>query len=89
MKSLVDHTSTLIGAYILIAFGFYLTDEGQLTSSDIFLLDISHKDCYKWVTTYDPINSIQPIPTSPTSPTPPSNINIGAVIAGMIVSGII
>ncbi|RIB28876.1 hypothetical protein C2G38_2156858 [Gigaspora rosea] len=81
------HTATLIGAYVLIAFGFYLTDEGRFTSSDIFLLDVSHKDSYKWVTTYDPINSIQPIPTSPispTSPTPPLNINIGTVIAGAI-----
>ncbi|CAG8749987.1 18109_t:CDS:2, partial [Gigaspora rosea] len=79
------HTATLIGAYVLIAFGFYLTDEGVLISSDIFLLDVSHEDSYKWVTTYDPINSIQPIPASPTSP---SNINIGAVIAGSIVGGI-
>ncbi|CAG8839077.1 23233_t:CDS:2, partial [Gigaspora margarita] len=83
-RCLVRHTATLIGAYVLIAFGFYLTDEGRITSSDIFLLDVSHKDSYKWVTTYDPINSIQPIPTSPTSPTSPSNINIGTVIAGAI-----
>ncbi|CAG8802840.1 26161_t:CDS:2, partial [Gigaspora margarita] len=81
LRLLVGHTATLIGAYVLIAFGYYLTDEGPLTSSDIFLLDVSHKDSYKWVTIYDPINSIQPIPASPTSP---SNINIGAVIAGAI-----
>ncbi|CAG8476511.1 22260_t:CDS:2, partial [Gigaspora margarita] len=79
LKGLVGHTSTLIGAYVLIAFA----------TSDIFLLDVSHKDSYKWVTTYDPINSIQPIQTSPTSPTTPSNISIGAAIAGMIGSGII
>ncbi|KAF0413128.1 galactose oxidase [Gigaspora margarita] len=81
LRRLVGHTATMIGAYVLIAFGFYLTDEVPLTSSDIFLLDVSHKDSYKWVTTYDPINSIQPIPASPTSP---SNINIGIVIAGTI-----
>ncbi|CAG8837378.1 16218_t:CDS:2, partial [Gigaspora margarita] len=88
LRYLVEHTATLIEAYILIAFGFYLNDKGALDSStsDIFLLDVSHKDNYKWVTTYDPINSIQPIPASPTSP---SNINIGAVIAGTIVGGII
>ncbi|CAG8838672.1 22828_t:CDS:2, partial [Racocetra persica] len=57
------HTSTLIGAYVFIAF-----------------------DSYKWVTTYDPINSIQPIPTSPTAPTSPSNTNISV---GIIVGGII
>ncbi|KAF0557648.1 galactose oxidase [Gigaspora margarita] len=89
LRGLVGHTSTLIGAYVLIAFGYYLTNDGKLASSDIFLLDVSHKDSYKWVTTYDPINSIQPIPTSPTSPTTPSNISIGAAIAGMIGSGII
>ncbi|KAF0371050.1 galactose oxidase [Gigaspora margarita] len=88
LRYLVEHTATLIEAYVLIAFGFYLNDKGALDSStsDIFLLDVSHKDNYKWVTTYDPINSIQPIPASPTSP---SNINIGAVIAGTIVGGII
>ncbi|KAF0413127.1 kelch repeat protein [Gigaspora margarita] len=84
LRCLVDHTATLIGAYVLIAFGYYQTDDDEFTSSDIFLLDVSQKDSYKWVTTYDPINSIQPIPASPTSPTSPSNINIGAVIAGTI-----
>ncbi|CAG8475464.1 16394_t:CDS:2 [Gigaspora rosea] len=51
-------------------------------------------DSYKWVITYDPINSIQPIPASPTSP---SNINLGIVIAGafgiliigMIIGGVL
>ncbi|CAG8790392.1 38530_t:CDS:2, partial [Gigaspora margarita] len=66
LRSLVGHTSTLIGTYVLIAF-----------------------DSYKWVTTYDSINSIQPIPTSPTSPTSPSNINIGLVIVGTIVGMIV
>ncbi|KAF0405441.1 galactose oxidase [Gigaspora margarita] len=89
LRRLMGHTTTLIGAYVLIAFGYYLTDDRTLISSDIFLLDVSHKDSYNWVTTYDPINSIQPIPTSPTSPTSPSNISIGAAIAGMIVCGII
>ncbi|KAF0449647.1 galactose oxidase [Gigaspora margarita] len=48
-----------------------------------------------FLTIYDPINSIQPIPTSPTSqtsPTSPSNISIGVAIAssgiiGMIIGG--
>ncbi|CAG8518460.1 22679_t:CDS:2 [Gigaspora margarita] len=89
LKRLTRHTATLIGAYVLIAFGFYITDEGRFTSSDIFLLDVSHKDSYKWVTIYDPINSIQPIPTSPTSPTSPSNISIGVAIAGSGIIGMI
>ncbi|KAF0497173.1 galactose oxidase [Gigaspora margarita] len=52
-----------------------------LIGAYVFIAFGNHKDSYKWVTIYDPINSIQPIPASPTSP---SNINIGAVIAGAI-----
>ncbi|KAF0533028.1 galactose oxidase [Gigaspora margarita] len=86
LRSLRAHTSTLIGAYVLIAFGYYESDNGLLDSSDIFLLDVSHKDSYKWVSAYDPTNSIQPIPTPPTSP---STINIGFVIVSAIIGGII
>ncbi|CAG8622917.1 14851_t:CDS:2, partial [Gigaspora rosea] len=81
LRCLEDHTATLVGAYVLIAFGYYQTDEDVLISSDIFLLDVSRKDSYKWVTIYDPINSIQPVPASPTST---SNFNIGSVITGTI-----
>ncbi|RIB18464.1 hypothetical protein C2G38_1346290 [Gigaspora rosea] len=93
LRCLEDHTATLVGAYVLIAFGYYQTDEDVLISSDIFLLDVSRKDSYKWVTIYDPINSIQPVPASPTST---SNFNIGSVITGtigvtigMIIGGVI
>ncbi|CAG8656530.1 19870_t:CDS:1, partial [Racocetra fulgida] len=62
-------------------------------SPDVFALDVSSNDNYKWVTAYDPVNSITPIPTPTVSPTPSSKsttsntnfgVNIGAIIGGVI-----
>ncbi|CAG8476489.1 22259_t:CDS:2 [Gigaspora margarita] len=58
-RSLEAHTATLIGAYVLIAFGYYLTNDGhRVTSPDTFLIDVSHKDSYKWLTMNDYHNLI-------------------------------
>ncbi|CAG8534503.1 9470_t:CDS:2 [Diversispora eburnea] len=87
--------SILIGTYILIAFGISDNDY----TNNMFLLDVSQKDSYKWVTSYDPTKSTSttstPTPstsvysptTSTTSTTPFTSttpINFGAIIGGTI-----
>ncbi|CAG8588549.1 15706_t:CDS:2 [Cetraspora pellucida] len=67
------HSSTMIGAYVLIAFGYlFPTVDIRTTTSDIFLLDVSRVDNYRWVTSYEPDKTLQPIPstlfTQPTTP---------------------
>ncbi|CAG8639365.1 11883_t:CDS:2, partial [Cetraspora pellucida] len=97
-SSLYSFSSTLVGAYVLIAFGRY-NNYVHPATNNIFLLDISQKDNYKWVTAYDPtkqlqpIQPIQPIPTtSASSPSNDSPSNIASIIgatfgglAGLIV----
>ncbi|KAF0384721.1 galactose oxidase [Gigaspora margarita] len=72
--SLFSFASTLVGAYILIGFG-RSNDSTDLVTNDFFLLDVSQKDNYKWVTTFDPTKQLQSFqPSSTTSPSsPPSN----------------
>ncbi|CAG8782894.1 27512_t:CDS:2, partial [Gigaspora margarita] len=82
------HSSTLIGAYVLIAFGYLYPTTKRTSSSDIFLLDVSRADEYKWVTSYDPNKTFQPITTTSYDPAKPTttliittnNINIGTII---------
>ncbi|CAG8514367.1 4421_t:CDS:2, partial [Cetraspora pellucida] len=89
VQILTHHTSTLIGSYILIAFGLYINS--GLGSSDVFLLDVSHYDNYKWETTYDPAKLFQPAPTqtigSSSTLNNQQNINI-VVIIGEVIGGI-
>ncbi|KAF0424518.1 galactose oxidase [Gigaspora margarita] len=54
-----EHTSTLVGTYVLIAFGY---NQNGSSTSGIYLLDVSQEDNYKWVTTFNP-----------TTPTPSSS----------------
>ncbi|CAG8803075.1 45448_t:CDS:2, partial [Gigaspora margarita] len=73
--SLFSFASTLVGAYILIGFGKSNDSMGTITTNGFFLLDVSQKDNYKWVTTYDPtkqLQTFQPNLTTSTS-SPPSN----------------
>ncbi|CAG8458057.1 5096_t:CDS:2 [Dentiscutata heterogama] len=94
---LIRFTSILIGAYILIAFGNdHISDN---FSNNVFLLDVSQKNNYKWSTSYDPTKQLQSITTTTTSViSPTSNIshdslpvNIGAIIGGIFggIAGII
>ncbi|CAG8682901.1 2865_t:CDS:2, partial [Cetraspora pellucida] len=85
---LVRFTSLLIGAYVLIAFG--IDHKSGNFTNEIFLLDVSLKDNYKWSTTFNPAKSLQSIPaTTDISSTPTSNVlndsssvNFGAIIGG-------
>ncbi|CAG8615609.1 6933_t:CDS:2 [Gigaspora margarita] len=100
--SLFSFASILVGAYILIGFGRYDESANNVTNN-FFLLDVSQKDNYKWVTTYDPtkqLQSAQPNSTTSTS-SPPSNSssnssnnssnNIAAIIGGIfgVLAGLI
>ncbi|CAG8753395.1 33577_t:CDS:2 [Gigaspora margarita] len=84
--SLFSFASILVGAYILIGFGRY-DSSTHLATNNFFLLDVSQKDNYKWVTTYDPtkqLQSVQPNPTTSTSSLPSnSSSNIAAIIGGI------
>ncbi|RIB22821.1 hypothetical protein C2G38_2033258 [Gigaspora rosea] len=71
---------------LILCLGYYESDNGLLDSSDTFLHDVSRKNSYKWLSTFDPTNSIQPISTPPTSP---STINVGFAIVSAIIGGII
>ncbi|CAG8587183.1 7063_t:CDS:2 [Gigaspora margarita] len=62
-----EHTSTLVGTYVFIAFGY--NPNGSSTSG-IYLLDVSQENNYKWVTTFNP-----------TTPTPSSSSNTIIVLA--------
>ncbi|KAF0552264.1 galactose oxidase [Gigaspora margarita] len=86
-------TSILIGTYIFIAFGSFNTS-GMNSTNNFFLLDVSQKNNYKWVTLYDPTKQFQAIPTTtiiPTTTTIPSAIsnssqsnNVGSIIGSII-----
>ncbi|RIB02899.1 hypothetical protein C2G38_2255318 [Gigaspora rosea] len=89
---LIRFTSILIGTYIFIAFGSF-NGSGINSTNNFFLLDVSQKNNYEWVNSYDSTKQFQSVPTATTtqSATPstsldnngaPSNIydSIGAII---------
>ncbi|CAG8784680.1 8248_t:CDS:2, partial [Gigaspora rosea] len=89
--TLFSFASILAGAYILIGFG-RSNDYTDLVTNNFFLLDVSQKDNYKWVTTYDPtkqLQSVQPTSTTSTSSPPSSSpssspsSNIAAIIGSV------
>ncbi|CAG8553023.1 8811_t:CDS:2, partial [Gigaspora rosea] len=85
--------SILIGTYVFIAFGSFDID-GQNCTNNFFLLDVSQKNNYEWVTLYDSTKQFkqQPPPTTNTisvtsTISPYNNVtpniytnNIGAII---------
>ncbi|CAI2164558.1 19513_t:CDS:2 [Funneliformis geosporum] len=52
--SLARHTATLVGNYMVIAFGLIYKDNKYVFSNQILLLDVSDKNDYKWVTNFTP-----------------------------------
>ncbi|KAF0408745.1 galactose oxidase [Gigaspora margarita] len=52
--TLCGHTATLVDNYMIVAFGVY--DREFNESSSIYMLDVSQKDSYKWVTEFIPSN---------------------------------
>ncbi|CAG8827157.1 40358_t:CDS:2, partial [Gigaspora margarita] len=49
--TLYSHTATLVDNYVIVAFGSY---GGNNISSTIYLLDVSKRDSYTWVTKFIP-----------------------------------
>ncbi|CAG8846853.1 23514_t:CDS:1, partial [Gigaspora margarita] len=46
---------------------------GINSTNNFFLLDVSQKNNYQWVASYDPTKQFQPIPTTTTMPSATSN----------------
>ncbi|CAG8581427.1 13459_t:CDS:2, partial [Dentiscutata heterogama] len=59
-------TSILIGAYVFIAFGAFDT-QGKNSTNNFFLLDVSQKNVYQWVTSYDPTKQFKQPPPMPST----------------------
>ncbi|CAG8678863.1 5912_t:CDS:1, partial [Gigaspora rosea] len=61
---------------------------GINSTNNFFLLDVSQKNNYQWVTSYDPTKQFQQIPTTTTMPSATSNssqsnnvgYNVGSII---------
>ncbi|RGB22441.1 hypothetical protein C1646_776086 [Rhizophagus diaphanus] len=52
------HTTTLVGNYMIVAFGFYRNASHDFISSNqIHMIDVSEKNNYKWVKNFTPIKS--------------------------------
>ncbi|CAG8634503.1 19967_t:CDS:2, partial [Racocetra fulgida] len=68
------------------------SDEGTMginSTNNVFLLDVSQKDNYKWTISYDPTKSLQSISTAKSTSTSTisnvsneSSVNVGAIIGG-------
>ncbi|CAG8574571.1 14481_t:CDS:2, partial [Acaulospora morrowiae] len=78
--TIVFQTSTLIGNYIFVALGYNL--DRRISTNNIFLLDVSKKNNYKWVKTYYPPGYVSPNVT--TTPNSEATNNIGVIIGGTI-----
>ncbi|PKY51863.1 hypothetical protein RhiirA4_546801 [Rhizophagus irregularis] len=51
------HTATLVGNYMIIAFGYYrtATTKSTVLSDQIHMIDVSEKNNYKWVKNFTPL----------------------------------
>ncbi|CAG8781100.1 4373_t:CDS:2 [Gigaspora margarita] len=83
---LYRHTATLVDNYMIVAF------ENNM-SSKIFMLDVSHKDSYRWVTEFTPNATTTTTTTISSNPISSNTISsdsknvsliIGAIIGGII-----
>ncbi|CAG8538894.1 18659_t:CDS:1, partial [Gigaspora rosea] len=55
--------------------------KGINSTNNFFLLDVSQKNNYQWVASYDPTKQFQSIPTTTTMPSATSNTNnVGSII---------
>ncbi|KAF0470698.1 galactose oxidase [Gigaspora margarita] len=93
--TLSGHTATLVDNYMFVFFGLFSNDN---LSSRIFMLDVSQKDSYSWVTEFIPSNATTTIPNNTTTITPSntattvsgntattvsSNKNIGEIVGSV------
>ncbi|KAF0518672.1 galactose oxidase [Gigaspora margarita] len=87
---LYRHAATLVDNYMIVAFGLF--SENNM-SSKIFMLDVSHKDSYRWVTEFTPNATTTTTTTISSNPISSNTISsdsknvsliIGAIIGGII-----
>ncbi|RIB29122.1 hypothetical protein C2G38_2137018 [Gigaspora rosea] len=69
---LSGHTATLVDNYMFVSFGRFQNDS---LSSKIFMLDVSRKDSYKWVTEFTP--------NATTIPNTLTNFLVGATVGSI------
>ncbi|CAG8779929.1 4857_t:CDS:2, partial [Gigaspora margarita] len=82
--TLDNHVATLVDDYMFIAFGRYAVNN---YSSKIYMLNVSQKDSYSWVTEFIPTttvpnNTTTTIPSN-TATTVSSNKKIGEIVGGV------
>ncbi|RIB19256.1 hypothetical protein C2G38_2036191 [Gigaspora rosea] len=89
-------TITLVGYYVIVAFGQIMSGVNGISTSNVYILDAKNKSDYKWITNFDPKEAKTPLQTNTTAPqTSATNItipqatapNIGLIIG--IVIGIV
>ncbi|CAG8725785.1 19438_t:CDS:2 [Gigaspora margarita] len=83
--TLSGHTATLVDNYMFVAFGKFSIVN---FSSTIFMLDVSRKDSYKWVTEFTPNTTTTTNNTTTTSTTSSDSKNT-SIIIGTIIGSII
>ncbi|CAB5352892.1 unnamed protein product [Rhizophagus irregularis] len=52
-----DHTATIVGNYMIIAFGEYRNTTNDIFSDQIHMIDVSEKNNYMWVKSFTPNNT--------------------------------
>ncbi|RIB14715.1 hypothetical protein C2G38_2194233 [Gigaspora rosea] len=95
--TLSGHTETLVDNYMFISFGIF----GNYSfSTRIFMLDVSQKDFYKWVTEFTPNTTTTTTSTTTTTPTTTTTVTTSSnnisfdskntsIIIGAIIGSII
>ncbi|KAF0369168.1 galactose oxidase [Gigaspora margarita] len=83
---LYRHTATLVDNYMIVAFGLF--SENNM-SSKIFMLDVSHKDSYRWVTEFTPNATTTTTTTISSNPISSNTISSDSKNVSLIIGAII
>ncbi|KAF0364784.1 kelch repeat protein [Gigaspora margarita] len=85
------HTSTLVGNYMIVAFGWFNNGTGSSRSNKIIMLNVNDPNNYMWVSSFTPPSVLSATSQPAASKSPESNTgstNNTAVIIG-IVGGVV
>ncbi|PKY55880.1 hypothetical protein RhiirA4_410851 [Rhizophagus irregularis] len=84
------HTATLVGYYMIVAFGRTNNDLPPPTSNEVFILNTYDKSNYKWVNEFNPDLSDLPYPSDQNSyknlRTQNSHLTIGIIILSIVLA---
>ncbi|CAG8684580.1 uncharacterized protein OCT59_011528 [Rhizophagus irregularis] len=84
------HTATLVGYYMIVAFGRTNNDLPLPTSNEVFILNTYDKSNYKWVNEFNPDLSDLPYPSDQNSyknlKTQNSHLTIGIIILSIVLA---